>query len=130
MARLAKRSSGLFESSFLLLLEGRLLHFLYRSGFIDTLFKSLYIIKGGFVSINSKVITFPNKLVNIFDMVSFTPKLMPYVYCDYVMRMYYFMLLHPPIRCMYVSYIFYFFFFLKNLLKEIFQNLCTLICIG
>ena len=36
MARLAKRTAGLFQSNFLLLLEGRLLHFIYRSGFVDT----------------------------------------------------------------------------------------------
>lgn len=118
MARLAKRTAGLFQTNFLLLLEGRLLHFLYRSGFVDTLFKSCYIIKSGFVSINSKVITFFNSRVKVFDIVSFSPMLMPYIYCDYIMRMYYFMLLHPPMRCMFVSYIFLFFYFFKYPLKR------------
>ena len=118
MARLAKRIAGLFQTNFLLLLEGRLLHFLYRSGFVDTLFKSCYIIKSGFVSINSKVITFFNSRVKVFDIVSFSPRLMPYIYCDYIMRMYYFMLLHPPMRCMFVSYIFLFFYFFKNPVKR------------
>lgn len=114
MARLAKRTAGLFQSNFLLLLEGRLLHFLYRTGFVDTLFKSFYIIKSGFVSINSKVVTFFNTGVKVFDIVSFSPILMPYIYTDYLSRLYYFLLLHPPMRCIYVSYIFLFFFFFKN----------------
>jgi len=58
LAKLAKLKSGLFEHTYLLFLEGRLVNFLYRTGFMETLFQSFYYIKGGFVFINAKSSTF------------------------------------------------------------------------
>jgi ribosomal protein S4 len=58
LAKLAKLKSGLFEHTYLLFLEGRLVNFLYRTGFMETLFQSFYYIRGGFIFINSKSSTY------------------------------------------------------------------------
>ena len=58
LAKLAKLKSGLFEHTYLLFLEGRLVNFLYRTGFMETLFQSFYYIKGGFIFINLESSTF------------------------------------------------------------------------
>jgi len=111
---LAKRKSGLYEANYILLLEGRLVNFLYRTGFLDTIFKSMYIIRGGFVSINNVVRTYANELVGMFDLVTFSPLLRIDLYLNYFFRLNNHLVLHPPIRCIYFSFIFLFTFFLKS----------------
>lgn len=113
ISRSAKRKSGLYEVNYVLFLEGRLINFLYRTGFVDTIFKSLYIIKGGFISINNNVRTYPNQLVKMFDIVTFSPYLRIEFYFNYFMRLHRWLILHPPIRCIYFSFIFLFCFFFK-----------------
>lgn len=111
MARLAKRKSGLFETNYILALEGRIVNFIYRTGIVDTIFHAYYFVKGGFITKNWKIITFPNETVNLFDIVSF----LPFIFCDrwadYYFRLFHFNLVHPPMRCMFVSIIFLFFYF-------------------
>lgn len=112
ISRIAKCKIGLYEENYLLLLEGRLINFLYRTGLVETIFQSYYYIKAGFININSKIKTYPNDRIGIFDIMTFSPLISPFIYCDYFIRIYQFIILHPPIRCVFVSIFFYLLFFL------------------
>ena len=122
IAKIAKQKSGLFEHNYLLLLEGRLVNFLYRVGFMETLYQSLYYIKGGFIFINSKSSTFINQTVKIFDIVTFHPIIYPFIFFDYYSRLCKNLVLHPPIRCLFVSFFFLFFYFFKQPKKKDYPN--------
>jgi ribosomal protein S4 len=52
LARLAKKKDGLFENNYILALEGRLVNFLYRTCLIESIFKSFFFIKSGFITLN------------------------------------------------------------------------------
>lgn len=122
ISRSAKRKSGLYESNYVLFLEGRLINFLYRTGFVGDIFKSLYIIRGGFVSINNVVKTFANQIVKMFDIVTFSPVLRIELYLNYFLRLHRWLVLHPPIRCIYFSFIFLFTFFFRAPSKKDIPN--------
>ena len=120
ISRLSKRQSGLYEHNYILNLEGRLINFLYRTGFVDTIFKSLYYIKGGFVSINWKVKTYPNEVLSLFDILSFIPLLHSEIMVQFLFRLHSRIVLHPPLRFIFVSFFFIFaYLFLKPLKKDI-----------
>lgn len=57
MSRLAKKKVGLYEQNYLFFLEGRLINYLYRTGVFDTIFKSFFFIRSGFVTINKIIKT-------------------------------------------------------------------------
>lgn len=73
MADKAQIKDGFFESNFILALEGRLISFLYRTGFVFNMFDSLYLVKNSFVTLNRKVINYPNAVAKPFDILSFHP---------------------------------------------------------
>jgi len=87
ISRIAKRKTGLYESNYLFLLEGRLVNFIYRTGIVNTIFKSLYLVKGGFISINNFVKTHTNALVKMFDIVSFSPLIRINLYLNYLLNL-------------------------------------------
>lgn len=64
MARLAKKKDGLFASHFLLALEGRILSFLYRTGFVSNMFEALFYVKNSFCLLDKKYISYPNMLLD------------------------------------------------------------------
>ena len=94
-------------------LECRLVNFLYRTGIAETVFRSLFIIRGGFLSKNNQVCTFPNEKVEVFDFLTFSPQIVYSIYIEYFMRIFHFNLLHPPIRCIFLSIIFLFFYLFR-----------------
>jgi hypothetical protein len=71
IARKVRKKEGFVGSLYLLALEGRLINFLYRSLFSETIFESFFLIKQGYVTVNKKVITFPNAVINLYDILSF-----------------------------------------------------------
>ena len=71
MAVKARKTFGLYESNYLLLLEGRLASVVYRSIFLSNMFEILNFIKQNLVSINKVYVPQPNYLVKLFDLISF-----------------------------------------------------------
>ena len=122
LARLAKKKDGLYEQNFILFLEGRLVNFLYRSSLIENVFKSLYYIKGGFVSLNKVVLTYPNEKCQLFDFLSFLPIILYEIILFYVFRLTMRLLLHPPARFIFVSWVFFFCFMYKAPKKQDIPN--------
>jgi len=111
IGKVAKLKSGLYEHNYLLALEGRMVNLLYRTGIVDTLFRSFNVVKGGFLAINGKVCFEPNTCVNIFDLVTFSPQIIYSLFLEYFTKIYQFNILHTPMRCIYFSVIFFFFFY-------------------
>lgn len=105
MAIASVKKDGSFENHFFLALEGRLLSFLYRTGFASNMFESLYYIKNGFVTLDKKIVTYPNNFVNIYTILSFHPYLKKRIYFNFFQRITFDKrsLFNPP-RYMFVSY--------------------------
>jgi hypothetical protein len=113
LARLAKKKDGLYEHNFILFLEGRLVNLLYRSSFLESIFKAYYYVKGGFVTLNRKVCTYVNEKCTLFDFLSFLPIILYDILLIFIFRLSMRLLMHPPLRYMYVSFIFMFAFMFK-----------------
>jgi hypothetical protein len=113
LGRLAKKKDGLYEHNFILFLEGRLVNFLYRTTLVDNIFKAIRLVKGGYVTINYKVCTFFNKKCELFDILSFLPIMLHEILLVFIFRLSMRLLLHPPLRFIYVSFIFVFCFMFK-----------------
>jgi ribosomal protein S4 len=54
VARTARKKDGFFEGHYCLALEGRLIAFLYRTGFVASLFESLAYTKNALLTVNHK----------------------------------------------------------------------------
>lgn len=117
--RLSRKKPGLHESNFVLALECRLLNILYRSTFIDNIFRAMYYIKAGLVTVNWKVHTFFNVKVRLFNVVSFLPFLIYDIICSYFYRLTMNLIVHTPIRCLYISFFFFFYLFKMPRLRDI-----------
>lgn len=122
IARLAKKKDGLFENNYVLSLEGRLVNFLYRTSLVDTIFNALRLIKNGFVTLNWKVFTYPNQRCSLFDILSFLPFILYDIFFDFIFRLSMRLILHPPLRFMYVSFFFLFSFLFKAPFKQDIPN--------
>jgi len=120
LARKAKNKDGLFESNYVLALEGRFVNFLYRSCLVENVFKAFFYIKSGFVTLNWRVIKFPNIQCKLFDLLSFLPIIIYDIILAFIFRLSMRLLLHPPLRYLYVSFIFFFcFMFAKPFKRDI-----------
>jgi len=113
IGRLAKKKDGLYEHNFILFLEGRLVNFLYRTSLVENIFKSIYYIKGGFITLNKKVCTYFNEPCSLFDILSFLPLVLYDIMLLYIYRLSMRIILHPPLRYMFISFIFFFSFMFK-----------------
>lgn len=82
MSRAAARKDGLFEFNFCFLLEGRLIAFLYRTGFVSNMWEALRFVKQSYVLINRKRVDFPNMSVKLYDILSFDVLIKSKVYLE------------------------------------------------
>jgi hypothetical protein len=113
LARLAKKKDGLYEHNFVLFLESRLVNFLYRTSLVESIFQALFYVKGGYVTLNRKVCSFPNKRCSLFDFLSFLPIILYDILLVFFFRLTMHLVLHPPLRYMFISFIFVFGFIFK-----------------
>lgn len=120
--RIAKRKSGLYEQYYVLFLEGRLVNFLYRSSFVESIFRSFFYIRGNFITINWRVCGFHNQRVKLYDVISFHPIILYDIMCNFFFRLSMRLVLNPPLRFMYISYFFFFFFAFKMPRKKDIPN--------
>lgn len=100
----------MYEQHYILALEGRLVNILYRSTFVDSLFNAIYYVKGGFITLNWKVHTFFNVKVKVLDFVSFLPIILYDIIVFYFYRLAMHLIIHPPVRFLYISFFFFFFY--------------------
>jgi hypothetical protein len=114
MARLAKKKDGLFANHFLLALEGRILSFLYRTGFVSSMFDAIFYVKNKFCMLDRKYISFPNNPSSLYKFLTFHPCIKKKIYVDLIIRLsrYKKSLFNPP-RYIFVSYWFLFAYMLK-----------------
>jgi hypothetical protein len=114
LSRTAHKRDGFFEHHYCLALEGRIISFLYRTGFVSNMFDSLYYIKNCYVALNRKIVSYVNESVDLYEILSFHPMIKRLIYKDLIFRyieMEY-SLFSPP-RYLYVSYWFLFSFMFK-----------------
>lgn len=122
LARYSKRRAGLFETNYILALECRLVNFLYRMGIVESLFESFYVIKSGFVTKNWKIVSYPNEIVDIFDIVSFLPIYLYHRFMIFFSRLFDYIILFPKMRCAFFSIFFFFFYLFTSPKKKDIQN--------
>ena len=122
LGRRAKKKDGLFEQNYLILLEGRLVNFLYRTGLVDTLFNSYYYIKSGYVTIDWKVCSSIERVLYMFDLLSFLPQIFHEILVNYFYRIHRRLVLHHPVRYLYVSFYFLFTYMFKYPAKRDIPN--------
>lgn len=118
MAIKARKSFGLYESNYLLLLEGRLASVVYRSIFLSNMFEILNCIKQNLVSVNKVFIPQPNFLVKLFDLITFHSSLMGWIHNQLILRLRKRAVLFNRPKYMFISYIFIFCFMKKLPLKK------------
>lgn len=120
MARIAYRKHGDFESNFLILLEGRLASFLYRSSLISNIFDSIKIIKSSLVLVDFKYIDFPNYSAKLYEMVTFNILIKSFIYMDLLVRMRLRRYLFHPANYIFMSFnLMYFYMYKLPLLEDI-----------
>jgi len=68
MARRAHRKDGFFEGHYCLALEGRVGNFLYRTGFVATLFEALVLVRGACVTIRGRREDFAHAAVGLYKL--------------------------------------------------------------
>lgn len=73
LARIVRKKEGPVGNLFVLALEGRLINFLYRSLFTETIFESFFLIKQGYILVDKHIITYPNYNVNLYEILSVLP---------------------------------------------------------
>lgn len=108
MARQARKKDGYFEGNYCLLLEGRLVSVIYRSGFVGSMFDSLNNVRKGYIVLERKIASHPNKKVSLYNMVSFHPWVKRKAFWDLFVRVV------GDRRCLFngVAYMFISFWFL------------------
>ena len=93
IARKAHKKDGFFEHFYCLGLEGRLITFLYRSCFVTNMFESLNLIRGCFIALNRKVISYVNQTVLLFEILSFHPSIKSKIYVELLLRFFFLIIL-------------------------------------
>lgn len=88
IARIVRKKEGPVGNLFVLALEGRLINFLYRSLFTETIFESFFLIKQGYIIVNKKIITYPNYGVKLYEILSILPLLKRRVYIFLLTRIF------------------------------------------
>lgn len=73
LARKAHQKDGYFEGHYCLALEGRLVTMVYRSGFVATMFEALGAVRRRLVTVNKRLLDYPNQQLKLYHMVSFHP---------------------------------------------------------
>ena len=123
MAVASGKKDGSFENFFFLALEGRLLSFLYRTGFVSNMFESLYYVKSSFVALDRRVVNYYNQPTNIYTILSFHPRIKKKVYYNYFERVTFNKrsLFNPP-KYIFVSYYFLFAFMIRYPYKRDFTK--------
>jgi hypothetical protein len=114
MAIASRKKDGYFEGHYCLALEGRLISFLYRTGFVSNLFESLYYIKHNFVTLNKEIFNYVNQPTKLYMLLSFHPIIKKKVYLDLLTRLCInnrFLFNYP--KYMYISYCFLFAFMFR-----------------
>lgn len=87
MARGARKKDGYFEGHYCLALEGRLITFLYRTGFVATMFEALRAVKSNFVTVNKRLISYPNQKVKLYQLLAIHPFMKKKFYFDLLVRL-------------------------------------------
>ncbi len=119
MARNSRKKDGFFEGHYCLALEGRLLAFFYRTGFVADMFESLAFIRNSFVTVNRKIQNFVNQPVALYALLAPHTRIKKRVYFSLVIRLCINRrsLFNAP-RYMYISYWFIFAFMLRHPLRK------------
>lgn len=105
MARNARKKDGFFEGHYCLALEGRLLNFVYRTGFAADMFEAWAFVRQGFITLDRKTHTFSQTKVNLYEFLALHVRIKKMVYFSLLVRLCInkrSLLSHP--RYMYVSY--------------------------
>lgn len=114
LAKKIRRKEGFVGDLYLLALEGRLINILYRALFVENIFESFFLIKQSYVTVNKKVIKYPNYTINLFDIVSFLPllkrRVFLFIYCRVCIEK---QLLFGLLRFFFTSFIFLYFYLYK-----------------
>jgi len=121
LARQAHKQDGFFEGNYCLALEGRLVTFLYRTGFVTTLQEAFLWVRQGAITVDRKVHSFANEQVGLYRVLGFHPWLKKRAYFELLVRLCVNRrsLFKGP-RYMYVSYWFLFAFMQQHpMLKDL-----------
>ena len=109
LARSSRKKDGYFGHHYCLAIECRLISFVYRTGFLSNMFEALHVVKKGFVSLNNKIISFPNHPTGLFKILSFHPVIKNKIYFDLYTRICYDKrTLFPAATFMFISFWFLF----------------------
>jgi ribosomal protein S4 len=109
LARDSRKKDGYFGHHYCLAVEGRLISFVYRTGFVSNMFEALNAVKTGFVSLNNEIINYPNHPTGLFKILSFHPVMKSNVYFDLYTRIIYDKrTIFPPSNFIFTSYWFLF----------------------
>lgn len=87
MARAAHKKDGYFEGHYCLALEGRVVTFLYRTGFVATMQEAFALVRQGAVTVDGKVRRFANSPVALYRLLGIHPRLKKSVYFDLLVRL-------------------------------------------
>lgn len=87
MARGARKKDGYFEGHYCLALEGRLITFVYRSGFVCTMFEALRAVKRHYVTVNKRLLTYANQKVKLYQLLGIHPSVKKRIYFDLLVRL-------------------------------------------
>lgn len=87
MARAAHKKDGYFEGHYCLALEGRVVTFLYRTGFVATMQEAFTAVRQGAVTLNGRVRRFANAQVALYRLLGIHAQLKKRVYFDLLVRL-------------------------------------------
>lgn len=87
MARAARKKDGFFEGHYCLALEGRLLNFIYRTGFVASLFEALAVVRQRWCTVDRKLKRHPNEKVQLYKLLAFHPLVKKRAYFDLWVRL-------------------------------------------
>jgi len=87
MARAARKKDGFFEGHYCLALEGRMLTFLYRTGFVSDMFEALAFVRNSFLTLNRRVLNFANQQVALYALLALHVSIKKKVYFSLLVRL-------------------------------------------
>jgi hypothetical protein len=124
LSKIAKRKEGFYGENYLLLLEGRICCFIYRSSIISNMFEAIKFVKLGNVNINKIYIRFPNYLVPIMKFIGFRVLYKGRLFWDFMRRLMRRAFYFTPPKYLFFSYIFFVILYLRAPKFEEITNPC------
>jgi ribosomal protein S4 len=110
---IARKKKGYFFKNYIVFLEGRLFMLIYRSNFVNNIFKLKFIIDRGIFLVNGEKKYYSNYIVKVGELVQVDFKYKKYLIADMLMRFNFKNILWNHARYLFVNYKFFFIFFLR-----------------